>query len=111
MWTPTFLRTNPEKNEIYLPGIGNQQKCSYTPEVCTYVKYDNVTQAVFLPIECLVPGGESEKRYLRIHYIHRQFKTDYIFSLDVPGTSDKILFHNYNNQKLTDLILSRVIRF
>ncbi len=111
VYTPTFLRTNPKDNEIFLPGIGNEQKCVYTQESSSFVTYDNVTQAVTLVIECLSPGGEAEDRILRIHYIRKKRKIEYIFSLDVPGASDKILYHNFDDHKLAELIISRVIRF
>ena len=111
VWTPTFLRTNPKKSEIILPGIGNEQKCFYTLETCSFVEDENVIQVVIVPIECIAVGGESEKRDLRIHYIRKKRKIEYIFSLDITGTSSRILMHNYSYQKLTELITNREIRF
>ncbi len=111
--THAFLKTNPKRNEIYLPGLGsgNEQKCSYNQELITYVTYDNITQAASFTIDCLAPGGYSEKRNIRIHYIRQNGSIDYVFSLDVPGSTDKTLYHSFNDQKLNDLILGRVIRF
>jgi hypothetical protein len=111
VWTDTFIETKPKTNTIYLPGLGTKQACKYSIDECVFFNGDKGLELAVIPIDCDMQNGGDEKRILKIHHINDGNNSKYIYSLSYEGAKDLVLFHNYTDSELGQLLTKDLIRF
>ena len=111
VWMDTFIEIKPKAQMVHLPGLGNRQTCKYEISDCEFIENEGGIQLIKIPINCTTLDGKDEKRILRIHHIMANRSSNYIFSLGYLDTKDLVMFHNYSDSELGQLLSKDLIRF